>query len=70
MFFFLALLLGAFSAQGQKFGYINSGEILAALPEVKQAEANIEALRKQLEKNSNKTFNYCKRLIKKHSKSS
>ncbi len=48
--FSLALMLSAFSVQGQKFGYVNSSEILAALPEVKQAEANIEALRKQLEK--------------------
>ncbi len=48
----LCLILStvAFTAQAQKFGYINSSEILAELPEVKQANANIDALRKQLEK--------------------
>ena len=37
-------------AQAQKFGYVNSHAILAEMPEVKQAEANLEALQKQLEK--------------------
>lgn len=48
----LCLVLSAigFTAQAQKFGYVNSNAILAELPEVKQANANIEALQKQLEK--------------------
>lgn len=40
----------SFSAQAQKFGYVNSAEILAEMPEVKQADANLEALQKQLQK--------------------
>ncbi|HRJ15204.1 MAG TPA: OmpH family outer membrane protein [Saprospiraceae bacterium] len=34
----------------QKFGYINSSMILAELPEVKGAEATLEALQQQLQK--------------------
>ncbi|TXB62514.1 OmpH family outer membrane protein [Phaeodactylibacter luteus] len=45
--FFLSL---AVSTQAQKFGYVNSAAILAELPEVKQADANLEALQKQLQK--------------------
>lgn len=37
-------------AQAQKFGYLNSAAILAEMPEVKQADANLEALQKQLQK--------------------
>ena len=33
---------------GQKFAYINSQEILSALPEVQQANSNIETFRNQL----------------------
>jgi len=45
------LILGAsFSAQAQKFGYVNSDAVLAAMPQVKQAEANLDALQKQLQK--------------------
>jgi len=36
--------------QAQKFGYVNSAAILAEMPEVKQADANLEALQKQLQK--------------------
>ncbi len=36
--------------QAQKFGYINSAAILAELPDVKAAEANLEALQTQLQK--------------------
>ncbi len=36
--------------QAQKFGYVNSQAILSELPEVKQAEANLEALQQQLQK--------------------
>lgn len=37
-------------AQAQKFGYVNSAAILAEMPDVKQADANLEALQKQLQK--------------------
>lgn len=33
-----------------KFGYVNSAQILSEMPEVKQADANLEALQKQLQK--------------------
>lgn len=36
--------------QAQKFGYINSQELLSQLPEVKESTANIETLKKQLQK--------------------
>jgi len=38
------------SATGQKFGYINSAELLKQMPETKRAEANLEAFVKNLEK--------------------
>lgn len=47
---FLALLLMVGTVQAQKFGYVNSSAILAELPAVKQADANLEALQKQLQK--------------------
>jgi outer membrane protein len=47
---FLLFFALASQVQAQKFGYINSAEILANFPEVKQAEANLEALQKQLTK--------------------
>lgn len=40
----------ASTTYAQKFGYVNSAEILAALPDVKQADSNLEALQKQLQK--------------------
>lgn len=45
----LAIALAG-SLQAQKFGYVNSASILAAMPEVSQADANLEALQKQLQK--------------------
>lgn len=49
--FVLALLpLTAVTAHAQKFGYVNSQAILAELPDVKQADATIDALQKQLQK--------------------
>jgi len=42
----------AFTAQAQKFGYINAQELIKSMPEVKEANANIETLTKQLEKKS------------------
>lgn len=38
------------SAQAQKFGYINSASIMEEMAEVKQADATLEALQKQLQK--------------------
>ena len=46
----LALIFAAVTVQAQKFGFLNSAAILAEMPEVKQAEANLEALQKQLQK--------------------
>ena len=46
----VALLASVAVTQAQKFGYVNSAAILADMPEVKAAEANLEALQKQLQK--------------------
>lgn len=48
----LAVFTLTMSAQldAQKFGYINSKALLAEMPEVKQANSNLEALQKQLQK--------------------
>ncbi len=46
----IAFITLAFNSQAQKFGYVNSQAILAEMPEVKQADANLEALQKQLQK--------------------
>lgn len=46
----IALIFASVTLQAQKFGYLNSAAILAEMPEVKQAEANLEALQKQLQK--------------------
>lgn len=40
----------ALTSQAQKVGYINSQELISQLPEVKEANANIETLKKQLQK--------------------
>lgn len=45
--FMLGLALGA---QAQKIGYVNSQEILAAMPEVKAAESDLIAFRDQKQK--------------------
>ena len=37
----LLLLMAAINVQAQKFGYINTAEILAAMPQVKAAETEI-----------------------------
>ncbi len=44
------LLAASTTTQAQKFGYVNSQKILAELPELKAAEADLEALQKQLQK--------------------
>lgn len=48
----VALLFVAATAgvSAQKFGYVNSAEILAGLPQMKAAESNLEALQTQLQK--------------------
>lgn len=48
----VALLTAGYSTQltAQKFGYINSQELMSQIPELKEAEANIETLKKQLQK--------------------
>jgi outer membrane protein len=48
--FFLFVGIGGNTVHAQKFGYLNSQAILADLPEVKQSEAELEALQKQLQK--------------------
>jgi outer membrane protein len=48
------LFLGlATTLSAQKVGYVNSLQILSEMPEYKQAEANITALRQQIEKKGN-----------------
>ncbi|MDX1684862.1 MAG: OmpH family outer membrane protein [Saprospiraceae bacterium] len=44
------VLLATTQLEAQKFGYVNSQALLAEMPEVKQAEANLDALKKQLQK--------------------
>jgi len=46
----LFTLVLAQQADAQKFGYLNSKALLAEMPEVKQANSNLEALQKQLQK--------------------
>ncbi len=43
------VLLACFSLQAQKFGYLNSAALLQEMPKVKEAEANLETLQKQLQ---------------------
>ena len=43
------MLASLSTIQAQKFGYVDSGSILEALPKVKEAESNLEALNKQLQ---------------------
>lgn len=50
-FLFIALLCMTANLQAQgKFGYVHSAAILSEMPEVKQADANLETLQKQLQK--------------------
>lgn len=46
----LALALTMGTVHAQKFGYLNSSAILAELPEVKAANAELQALQTQLQK--------------------
>lgn len=50
MLFTVAFAAMTLSVQAQKFGYINSQELIGQLPEVKEANAKIETLKKQLQK--------------------
>lgn len=50
MLFTLVFATLAISVQAQKFGFINSAELINQLPEVKEANAKIETLKKQLQK--------------------
>ena len=43
-------VLSSTAISAQKFGYINSQLLIGQIPEVKEANANIETLKKQLEK--------------------
>lgn len=45
----IGLILSVSAAQAQKFGYVDSGNILESMPKVKEAESNLEALNKQLQ---------------------
>lgn len=47
-FTLLFTLLLAFGAQAQKFGYVNSTELIRSLPEVKTADAQLESYQKEL----------------------
>ena len=49
-FLFVALLSMTATMQAQKFGYVHSAAILSEMPEVKQADSNLETLQKQLMK--------------------
>ncbi len=42
------ICLMTFNANAQKFGYVNSTEILAQLPAIKSADSELEAYQKQL----------------------
>jgi outer membrane protein len=48
--FAAAMLCGSVVAQAQKIGYLNSAALLAEVPEVKKADANLSALQKQMQK--------------------
>lgn len=50
LFVAIAFVSLSMSASAQKFGYINSQELISQLPEVKEANANIETLQSQLQK--------------------
>ena len=51
LFILMLVVAGTtFTAEAQKFGYLNSAEILSGMTEVKQADSSMEALQKQLQK--------------------
>ena len=48
--FLIIALLCTVALQAQKFGYINSQAMMSELPKVKQADSDMEAYQKQLQK--------------------
>jgi outer membrane protein len=48
--FLIIALLCTVALQAQKFGYINSQALMSELPKVKQADSDMEAYQKQLQK--------------------
>jgi len=48
--FFVGFFMMSNTVSAQKFGYLNSQALLAEMPEVKQARANLETFQKQLQK--------------------
>ena len=46
----IACFIGTSDVSAQKFGYLNSAAPLSEMPDVKQAQANLDALKKQLQK--------------------
>jgi len=57
MLFTLVFAAMTLSAQAQKFGFINSQELISQLAEVKEANAKIETLKKQLQKKGQDMLN-------------
>ena len=49
-FLFIAFLSMSMNVQAQKYGYVNSDEILAGMNEVKQMAPELESLQTQLQK--------------------
>ena len=54
--FIFIMLLITFSAQAQKFGYLNSQAILANMPEVKEMNSNLKVLGEQLQKKGKQMY--------------
>jgi len=50
IFLFTLSILLSTTLVGQKFGYMDSNALVAEMPEVKQADAKLETLQKQLQK--------------------
>ncbi len=48
--FIFGMVFLALQVEAQKFGYVNSQALLAEIPEVKEADANLQAFQAQLEK--------------------
>lgn len=44
------MVISSVSIHAQKFGYVNTQDLVQAIPEVKEANANIETFRTQLQK--------------------
>ena len=49
IFLILALIATSFQVDAQKFGYVNSAQILQSLPEVASADAELRGIRDNLE---------------------